>query len=1019
VTADGDTAEGDAASVPSRVLRQAARSPGQLALADSAATLTYAALVERARGWRAALARYLPPDPEAVVAVLRPRGVDLPASQLGVWLAAAAYLPLAPGLPAGRIAEILADAGCATAITTDQLARLLPATVTAITAPAPASALALATQTPSSWDARSLAYVIYTSGSAGRPKGVAVEHGSLARLIDWYCPAFAIGPGARTGLFMGLGFDASVMDTWAPLAAGAQLHIPVESAIRDVEAVSAAIAQGRLTHCHLSTPIAELLLASGTCPSCLRTLALGGDRLRMWPPAGFPAAVHNLYGPTEGTVISTASADLRGHPARAAGGLPPIGRPVGATLVELRDSAGRVISGSGESGELWIGGGSLARGYYRAPSMTAAAFTGPADGERWYASGDECAWTSDGELEYLGRRDSQVQLRGNRIELGEVESALLRVPGVQQAAAGLLGDGNDAALAAWIVGSADIATVRSRLAERFPDYMVPSRISVLADLPLTINGKIDRGILADAARAAADSPPGAADGTAPVSETEQAIAEAWREVLGLAPSRESDFFTLGGHSLSANQVTIRLRSRFGISLPVDALFDNPRLSEYAAAVDSVRRSGPVQRLSRDGERTVSEPGRLTLLVVYGRGSATPRGIVAAARGTADVVFLANTSSPQAGELVGLPAGVNVMDIGGMSDPEVCRLAAALRPAGIVTFSDARLRLTAAIARRCGLPFHAPATADALIDKLRQRRALSAHGVQSTGCVAVRQAGDVPAALSEVGLPAVLKPRGGSGSFRTCLVTSEAETIAMLTEFLDAAPAGPRDYILEEYLPGDPGAIGEFWGDYVSVESVVCAGEPTCLAITGRLPQLPPFRDTGLFMPALLDPGQASACLRLERASLAALGIAHGLTHTELKFTPSGPRVIEVNGRMGGHIADALHRSAGLDLLGIAVRTALGESVTRTEPVFRRVTFQYFLAAPSDQVRPGRPAVLDELAAVPGVDAVDAQVPAQWRPDWRAGTEWNLGTVYGSAGDHDELRETLARIYELLSGFWIS
>ncbi|MEU9045574.1 MULTISPECIES: ATP-grasp domain-containing protein [unclassified Kitasatospora] len=411
-----------------------------------------------------------------------------------------------------------------------------------------------------------------------------------------------------------------------------------------------------------------------------------------------------------------------------------------------------------------------------------------------------------------------------------------------------------------------------------------------------------------------------------------------------------------------------------------------------------------------------------LLVVYGRGSATPRGVLTAARRVCTVVFFGDLDDPKAAaDLAQLPKSATVVDTAGLTEEQLGDQASEFGVSGVITFSDHLLRTAAALAERCGVPFHDRATVEVLVDKFRQRAALAAAGVQSTACRTVHSAADLAPALAATGLPAVLKPRSGAGSVDTCLVRSAAELAERYAEFTDGT-ATPAVFVLEEYLPGDPTVVGEFWGDYVSIESASRDGEIHTVAVTGRLPPAHPFRETGYFAPALLPGSLAEEVVALERSALRALGIREGVTHTEIKFTPDGPRLIEVNGRLGGHVPDVLKRAVGTDLLVLALRLALGD-LTPPAPVLGpstdcpAVAFQYLLSPPADGLAPGDGKLVDDLHAVPGVDLVDTRIDPAWRADWRAGTEWLIGTVYGSAAGHAALRTAVEGIHRRMDAFW--
>ncbi|RKT08370.1 ATP-grasp domain-containing protein [Streptomyces sp. 3211.6] len=397
-----------------------------------------------------------------------------------------------------------------------------------------------------------------------------------------------------------------------------------------------------------------------------------------------------------------------------------------------------------------------------------------------------------------------------------------------------------------------------------------------------------------------------------------------------------------------------------------------------------------------------------LAVVFDRGSAGSVEILASARKLCSVVFVCDEDLPgSAGSAARLAEVARVLDVTGLSPAERRSALRALRPDGITTFSEYRLAATAELAEACGLTFHPPHVAAVLVDKERQRTRLREAGVQSTRCVAVRTAAQVPAALAEVGLPAVVKPRSGAGSVDTCRVDSAEQAVAVAQEFL---AGGGAEFVLEEYLEGDPDAAGPGFGDYVSVESVSSGGAVRHVCVTGKLPLAEPFRETGMFQPAALPGPLAEQVLGLTGAALRALGVTDGVTHVEIKLTPDGPRLIEVNGRMGGYVGALLRRSTRFDLLRAALRAALGLPLEIPELHFPAVEFVYFLTPPADAgatlagIRG-----LDEVAAMEEVWQVKADPGAGRSLHWRAGTEGHLGTVHGTAADHDRLRAAVGAI----------
>ncbi|MEH1015650.1 amino acid adenylation domain-containing protein [Micromonospora sp. CPCC 206060] len=495
----------DTPSAPAAIRRWVDIQPDAPALVHGGGTVSYAELWSAARGWAGALRPLLTgtagtgarptgpsdPGPAPVVGVLADRGPLVPTGQLAAWLAGAGYLPLDPAVPPGRLASVIARADCRVVITTDALRTLLPPGVTALTAPAdPVGSVDPVDLVPA--DAAGLAYVIYTSGSTGEPKGVEVGHHSLALLLRWYRDFFQLGPGGRTSMLCNLGFDGLVVDVWGALYAGAAVAIPEQSVVTSPERIAGFLADYGVTHTNMPTPMLERFLGAGQRPGRVRTVETGGDLLRTWPGPDFPAPVFNTYGPTEGTVQVTAGGDLRTVVDRER--LPTLGRPLPDAEVYLVGPDGSVVTTPGDEGEVVIGGPMLALGYRGDAELTARVFRadGPGGG-RVYHTGDICRWTEDGELEFLGRRDQQIKIRGYRVELGEIEQRILRYPGVRMVAVVPAGDGR---LAAWAEGDGDPAAILADLGTVLPDYMVPERLVFVSGLPVTSNGKVDRRKLA-------------------------------------------------------------------------------------------------------------------------------------------------------------------------------------------------------------------------------------------------------------------------------------------------------------------------------------------------------------------------------------------------------------------------------------------------------------------------------------------------------------------------------------------
>ncbi|GLZ00182.1 ATP-grasp domain-containing protein [Actinoplanes sp. NBRC 103695] len=395
-----------------------------------------------------------------------------------------------------------------------------------------------------------------------------------------------------------------------------------------------------------------------------------------------------------------------------------------------------------------------------------------------------------------------------------------------------------------------------------------------------------------------------------------------------------------------------------------------------------------------------------LAVVLDFGSASPMSVLASARALAEIVFLCDRDLPHVRPLFDeLRTLAQVGDITGLTDDEILALPECVGLAGIVTFSESQIRRTAALADRLGLTFLDVHTAAAVTDKYTQRRILAESSVQHTECRIVRDLADLDPALDAVGLPAVLKPRHGAASARTCTVRSRQEAAGRYRAFTSPAAGGAGiDFVVEQLLAGDSSVAGADWADYVSVESMTSHGDIRHVEVTGKFPLAPPLRETGYVVPSTLSEDRREEVLTLTGSALAALGVRHGITHTEIKFTPDGPRIIEVNGRLGGYVADLVRRARGFDLVRAALTIALGRPCAPPPPTaYRRHVFQYFLTPPMDAVALRRLDGLDELGRVTGIRLVEIFAEPGAALDWRQGTLTYLGIVHGSASDHHEVR----------------
>ncbi|TWP50723.1 amino acid adenylation domain-containing protein [Lentzea tibetensis] len=536
---------------------QVDRTPDAPAIISTRETLTFAELNARANR----LAHWLiarGAGPERVVALRLPRSVEILVAQLAVLKAGAAYLPIDPAYPADRIEFMLTDA-----------APLLVLDGPVDTSGCPD------TDPVVDVDLAGIAYVIYTSGSTGRPKGVLVSHAGLANFSAAEIEHFQVRPGDRVLEFSCPSFDASVLELCMSLPAGAALVVPPIGPLLG-DQLAEVIRDNKVTHA-LIPPVAMATVPDVPLPD-FRTLVVGGDAcsaelVARWAPG---RRMINAYGPTESTVVSTWSEPL------VPGGLPPIGKAIPGTVTHVLDDELRPVP-DGTPGELYVSGIGLARGYLDRPGLTATRFVANpfgAPGARMYRTGDIVNRDAGGVLHFVGRADHQVKIRGFRIEPGEIESVLLEHPGVREALVVARADQGLKRLVAYVVGDANRVELRQLVAGRLPDHMVPSAFVTLDAFPLSANGKLDRKALPAPLTGTED--PGF---LAPRTDAQRAVAEVWRQVLGVdAIGVEDDFFQLGGDSVLAMKALALLAP----GLPLRTLFDNRTVAQLAAVLPDTR-----------------------------------------------------------------------------------------------------------------------------------------------------------------------------------------------------------------------------------------------------------------------------------------------------------------------------------------------------------------------------------------------------------------------------------------------
>ncbi len=567
-----------AVTVPDLVAAQAGATPDATAVVFEGEHVTYADLAARADRL-AGLLTVAGASPERVVAVLLPRSVELVVALLAILRSGAAFLPIDPEYPAERIAHLLDDASPVAVVGTTSLSGLLPFTVD--------SKLLLLDDSVLPGDpgavppvhvlASGAAYLLYTSGSTGKPKGVLVPHAALANRLLWMRDTYRLSAGDRVLQKTSCGFDVSVWEFLLPLISGATLVVARPGGHRDPAYLAEVIRREGVTDAHFVPSVLREFLpeAAGTG---LRRVYASGEALSAALRAQFhrtlDAELHNLYGPTEAAIDVTSWTSPAGEAA-----VVPIGRPVWNTQAYVLDEWLRPVP-PGVAGELYLGGVQLARGYRGRPELTAERFVACPFGEpgtRMYRTGDRARWR-DGELEYHGRTDDQIKIRGVRVEPAEVEAVLRRHHGVADAVVlARPTTGGDRQLVAYVVGQADPGALRVHAAGALPSAMVPAAFVILDRFPVTPHGKLDRAALPE--------PMAAAPGRTPRTAREAALCEVFAEVLGVpAVGADDDFFRLGGHSLSATRLVTRIGTRLGAELTIRDVFDAPTPAALAVAL---------------------------------------------------------------------------------------------------------------------------------------------------------------------------------------------------------------------------------------------------------------------------------------------------------------------------------------------------------------------------------------------------------------------------------------------------
>jgi amino acid adenylation domain-containing protein len=577
--------------VPQLVARQAGAAPGAVALAVGAQMLNYQELNRRANQ----LAHYLQTlgvQPNVLVGLCVERSLSMVVGLLGILKAGGAYVPLDPTYPSERLTFMMEDAQAPVLVTQQHLvARLTIQGTHVVCLDAEAGLLAhqCATDPASVVTTDDLAYVIYTSGSTGRPKGVQITHDSLLNLVFWHQRAFAVTLSDRATQLTSPAFDATGWELWPYLTAGASVYLPDDDIRVAPTLLRNWLLNNGITITFLPTALAESVMALEWPPeTTLRLLLTGADTLHHYPSATLPFTVINNYGPTETTVVATF-----GHvPPTTYATMPPsIGGPIANTQIYILDEQLQQVP-MGMTGEIYIGGAGLSKGYLNHPELTAEKFIphpfSNRPGARLYKTGDLARFLPDGQIAFMGRADYQIKIRGYRIEPDEIMAVLRKHPSVQSSLVVARGDSpGDKRLVAYLVLVPGVnitaSSLRETLSEYLPEYMIPSAFVILPALPVTSNGKVDRAALPapDATNTLWDK-----DIVAPQTPTEERVARIVTTLLNLeTESTDENFFMLGGHSLLGTQIIAQVAETFGVNLPLRSLFEAPTIRLLAAEIE--------------------------------------------------------------------------------------------------------------------------------------------------------------------------------------------------------------------------------------------------------------------------------------------------------------------------------------------------------------------------------------------------------------------------------------------------
>ncbi len=605
-----DVAGGQPVSIAGLVTEIARSTPDRIALRAGAARMSYGELNANANRLATYL-RALGIGPEVPVGICLERSFDQIVAVLAALKTGGAFLPLDPAWPEQRLQTMLDDAQAPVLVGSGALAdRLSPGRrAIRLDRAAPAIARLDARDVVVPTDDENLAYIIYTSGSTGTPKGVELTSGNLLNLVSWHRTAFAVTAADRASHLASLGFDAAVWEIWPYLTAGASVSLVDESVRTSPLLLWQWLADEKITIAFVPTPLAEpLITAPWPVATALRFLLTGGDTLHKFPRPGLPFTVVNNYGPAECAVVATSGIVA---PQIAPTGSPTIGRAIANAEIHLLDDRGDPVA-DGKIGEICIGGAGVGRGYRDRPELTRERFVpdrfAAEPSRRLYRTGDLGCRLESGEIAFHGRIDSQVRVRGQRVELDEIASALNRHPQIATSAVVTRGRaGADQRLVAYIVPADDqlptAQGLRDFLTKLLPDFMIPTSFVRLESLPMTTNGKVAKGALPE------PTPENLLEQVhyrAPNSPVEQFLTKIIADILAVDRiGADDNFFLIGGHSLLGTQVVLRARETYCVDLTLRHLFEAQTVANLAATIERLLREKLQAMSEEEAQRWVA------------------------------------------------------------------------------------------------------------------------------------------------------------------------------------------------------------------------------------------------------------------------------------------------------------------------------------------------------------------------------------------------------------------------------